>query len=670
MAVSLPLLLLGIVELVFRMKGYGGYPDFLRKVGPLPDGSTLCIVEPTAAKPYFFANPNRPGYPDQTHFRMPKPPGTYRIFLLGESAAKGYPQPRNLAMGTFLQVMLEDALKEKTVEVIDLGTTAIASFPIRYIAEEALDHQPDLIVVYAGNNEFFGSYGVASINGAGRFPQSYLKFMRAARGLALVQALDSWIYRKNDDSKTLMEQMIARTFIPGDSPLRAAAAAKLEQNLLDIAGQARAAGVPIILCTTSSNEAGLAPIGEDDHGLDGQPLPSANTSEFLQIAGNLEKDPRSTIKQLESFLTRHPLHATAHFHLGRAHHLAGDPAAARPHFLRARDLDPMPWRPTSATEESIRKAASGSGAALCDIAAIFRDLSPEGSTSWALMDDHVHPSLRGQIEAARAIAMTMAGTESIARPIGLAKEAVANLPGWEVYADRQGRNFFDDYRVHHTMRVLFGVPFMKRSNPEAFARFERLAADAEAKVDPEILSMMRAWQSAVPHAGGQRPLTAMVARVYLRRKDAGEALRYYRIAQNQVPAYTSWHLEYRYSEMACRQLLEGILTDEEKADARAAIAEGNFLLSHGFTGTGLARRHVGRLHQLLHEHELAIPHLEAARQQLWEEDLVACDQALAVAYVETRQYAKARALAENGIRQSGKFAPAYERILDFVRRYE
>lgn len=286
------------------------------------------------------------------------------------------------------------------------------------------------------------------------------------------------------------------------------------------------------------------------------------------------------------------------------------------------------------------------------------------------MDDHVHLSVRGQVEAARAIATAMAGTESIARAIGLSKEDVGKLPGWEIYADRQGRNFFDDYRVNHTMRVLFGVPFMKRSNPDAFARFERLAADAEAKVDPEVLSMMRGWQSVVPHAGGQRPLTAMVARVYLRRKDAVEALRYYRIAQTQVPAYTSWHLEYRYSELACRQMLEGILTDEEKENARAAIAEGNFLLAHGFTGTGLARRHVGPLHQLLHEHELAIPHLEAARKQLWEEDLVACDQALVVAYVETRQHAKARALAETGIRENGKFAPAYEQMLDYVRRYE
>jgi lysophospholipase L1-like esterase len=670
LAMALPLLLLGIVELVCRLKGYGGYPDFLRKVGRLPDGATLCIVEPTAAKPYFFANPNRPGYPDQSHFLMPKPPGTYRIFLLGESAAKGYPQPRNLAMGSFLRVMLQDALADKTIEVIDLGTTAIASFPIRYMAEEALDHQPDLMVVYAGNNEFFGSYGVASINGAGQLPAAYLKMMRAARGLALVQALDSWVYRKNDDSKTLMEQMVARTFIPESSELRTAAAKKLEQNLTAIAGKARAAGVPIILCTTASNEAGMAPIGEDDHGVAGKPVPKASDAGFLETIARMEKDPRASITELETFLTRHPLHATAHFHLGRAHALLGDPAAARPHFLRARDLDTMPWRPTSATEEGIRRAASSSGAVLCDIAGIFREMSPEGATSWELMDDHVHLSLRGQAEASRAIARTMAAAETIANPLGLTKEAVEKLPDWETYADRQGRNFFDDYRVNHTMRVLFGVPFMKRSNPEAFARFERLVADAEAKVDPEILSMMRAWQSSVPHAGGQRPLTAMVARVFLRRKDAVEALRYYRIAQTQVPSYTSWHLEYRYSELACRQMLEGILTDEEKMSARAAIAEGNFLLAHGFTGTGLARRHVGRLHQLLHEHELAIPHLEAARKQLWEDDLVACDQALAVAYVETRQHAKARALAETGIRESGKFAPAYEQILEYVRRYE
>jgi hypothetical protein len=95
---------------------------------------------------------------------MPKPAETVRIFLFGESAAKGYPQPRNLAMSAFMEAMLTDAWPGRTVEVINMGTTAVASFPIIPMVREAVALQPDLFVFYVGNNEFLGAYGTASFN--------------------------------------------------------------------------------------------------------------------------------------------------------------------------------------------------------------------------------------------------------------------------------------------------------------------------------------------------------------------------------------------------------------------------------------------------------------------------------------------------------------------------
>ena len=191
--ILLPIVLLAAAELTLRVFGWGGYPAWIREAGELSSGATLRLVEPAAAKPYFFANPTRPGYADQTNFLMPKPADTIRIFVIGESAAKGYPQPRNLALSSFLQAMLADAWPDKKVEVINLGTTAVASFPLVYQVRDALECSPDLFIFYTGNNEFFGAYGTASINAAGSLPPWALRWMRAARGLALVQVLDSWL---------------------------------------------------------------------------------------------------------------------------------------------------------------------------------------------------------------------------------------------------------------------------------------------------------------------------------------------------------------------------------------------------------------------------------------------------------------------------------------------
>ena len=165
-ALLLPLVLLVAVEGFFRWRGLGGYPPLLREVGPV-EGGTLVFADQAGAVSWFFANPDRPGFTDQYTFVTPKPTNTFRIFLLGESAMKGYPQPRNLASSAFLQAMLQDAWPDRRLEVINLGTTAVASYPVRGMLMEALRYEPDLVIIHTGHNEFFGTYGVASIGQAG-----------------------------------------------------------------------------------------------------------------------------------------------------------------------------------------------------------------------------------------------------------------------------------------------------------------------------------------------------------------------------------------------------------------------------------------------------------------------------------------------------------------------
>jgi len=618
MAVTLaiPLAALGVVEGVLRLAGWGGYPAFLRVAGTLPSGASVALVEPAASKPYFFANPTRPGYAEETNFLMPKPPGTVRIFIVGESAAKGYPQPRNLSMQSFLQAMLADAWPDRTVEVISLGTTAVASFPLVYLVRDAVRYDPDLFVFYVGNNEFFGAYGVASINSFGTMPTWALPWMRGLRGLAVVQAAEGLVRGKADESRTLMEQMVAQTVIEADSPLRAAAARNLETHLGRMLDAVAAAGVPAVVCTTAANESGLAPLGGD----------SAAATRFAE---------------------------------GTRLAAAGEREAARAAFLEARDLDTMPWRPIAATEAAIRRAAEGRDVVVCDVAETFRRLSPEGATGWDLLDDHVHLSLRGQAEAARAVVASMAG---LSPPLQVEPATSAALADWRAYAGRLGANDYDEYRVNHTLRTLFGVSFMKRTNAAAHARFDTACREAEARMAAPVREAAREWQSMRPHAGGLRPITGMIAKVMMREGRLAEAERLYAIAQTQVPDYTSWYLEYVYFRLACRERLAGGLSAAERDEAAAAIAQGQFLLRRGFSQTGLAERYVGRLHQLKGEWAEAIPFLRAARGRMANEDRVACDQALVLSLLKTGSAAAAEAIVADGEAHAGSFAPLYRRM--------
>ena len=666
MTVALPFLALALAELILRLFGWGGYPAWIREAGKLPSGATLCLVEPAAAKPYFFANPTRPGYADQTNFLLPKPADTIRIFLIGESAAKGYPQPRNLAMSSFLQAMLSDAWPEKNVEVINLGTTAVASFPLVYQVRDALRYAPDLFIFYTGNNEFFGAYGTASINAAGSLPPWALRGMRAARGLALVQVLDSWLYRGADENQSLMEEMIGQTVIAADSPLRETAARNLASNLGTMLDDIRAAGVPAMVCTTASNESGLAPLGEDDLGS----LDEKQQRELRRLLGEAaEAADRDNFAQAVNLLRQviqlAPRHARARFLLGQVLARAGQTDPARTAFLEARDLDTMPWRPISLTEQALRTTALTKGAVFCDIAGIFRQESPDGATGWEWLDDHVHLSLSGQALAARAMVGAMV---NLAGPLQLGPDELALVQDDEAYASALGTNRYDDYRVNHTLRVLFGVPFMKKTNASAYDVFAELCRETEEEMPPPVLEAAREWQTFKPHAGGLRPLTGMVARVLLREGQTEEALDLYQIAARQVPDYTSWYLEYVYFALACRQKIDGELGEDDLAEAAAAIAQGRFLLDHGYSESGLTERYVGRLHQLRGEWSEAIPFLLAARPKMQAEDLVATDQALFLSYLQTGKKKEALALAADGIKNSGQFAEVYRRLREEAKR--
>ena len=713
--IALPFIALAGVEIALRLFDFGGYPPFIRSVGTLPLGEQLCIVEPAASKPYFFANPTRPGYAEQSSFIMPKPKDTLRIFLIGESAAKGYPQPRNLAMSEFLQTMLGDVLPQKRVEVINLGTTAVASFPLVYQVQDALRYQPDWFVFYVGNNEFFGAYGTASINAAGTMPLWALKLMRAARGLALVQAVESVVRAGADENRTLMEQMIGQTFIACDSPLREAAARNLQANLGDMLDQVKAAGVAALVCTTASNESGLAPLGQDDvSNLSGAALEEFN--ELLrQAAACSSAQSAQAVELLGKAALLAPRSALTQFMLANAQANAGDLVAARKAFLLARDLDTMPWRPISVTEQAIRDTAAARGVLLCDIAFKFRNMSARGATDWELLDDHVHPSLQGQVQVARAmaqdVAMAIAHTNGLANtpanataltPIpaqpGASITSLNDPSNWNTYAQRLGSNPFDTYRVNHTLRTLFGIGFMKNNNKQAFDRYESACKNFESTLSPSMLEAAREWQTSKPHAGGMRPLTGMEARVFLRENKTEQALALYQIAQTQVPNYTSWKLEYIYFTLACQERLRqqqfkdatalvntqgasdaappntihniaitpintvNFLTESQMQQAADGIAEGNFLLRQGFSESGFTERYVGRLHQLRGEWSQAISYLLAARPRMAAEDLVACDQALFMSYIKTGNTAAALQLANEGIEKSGRFAPVYQQL--------
>ena len=669
LCILLPFLLLGLLEGIMRLTGLGGYAPIIRPIGQTEHG-TLVITDPAGARTWFFANPKFPGYNEQYSFYEPKAASTVRIVLVGESAMKGFPEPRHLAASAFLGEMLKDVWPDRKVEVINLGTTAIASCPVLGIMTEALNYEPDLVIVSTGHNEFFGTYGVASTGWAGAKPWM-LRVTRFIHSVALVQGLEKLLPSRGADeskgNKTLMQMMMGRSYVAPDDWRRQAAANNLEHNVGAMIDRCKARGVPIIVCTQPSNERDLAPIGEDKLEFhDG-----AKQAEFRRLfaagIGALADNPTAALKQFQAALAISPDHAGAQFYAGKALFALGRYSEALENFTRARDLDTMPWRTPSLSQRAILKAVQLHGAMICDLEKVFQDASLGGAIGWELMNDHVHPTLRGQYLMARAWVESMTQLDG---PLRVSSAAYFRLANAEQYAHRLGDNPFDRYGVALDMRKVFNVPFMRETNPQAFARFNELANRIESSYPPEIQAVLREYQMAAPHAGGKRPITGMVARVLMRDRKYVEALDLLQIAQRAVPDYTSWHMEYVYFALACQEKLHGSLSAEDKAVALEEIKQGQFLLQHGYSESGLAERYLGRLHQLRGEFAEAIPYLLGSRKKLNGTDLVAADEALVLSYVKTGRPEEARRVVDYGITHSGPYADYYRRMLSDLSAVE
>jgi len=384
----IPLLIMAVIEVLLRLSGFGGYEPLMKEMEDTSQGR-LVVSQQAGTRDFFFANLARPGFSGQYAFHSPKAANTVRIVLVGGSAIKGFPQTRRFAASAFLKEMLGDVWPHRTVEVINLGTTAVASFPVREFLKQALAYEPDLVVVYSGHNEFYGAYGVVSSNQAGSSP-AMLKLQHQLHGLAIVQATGRLLqYLRGWEPPSLMEAMVGQDFISAESWKREAAANLLYRHIGSMVRMGQESSVPVLVCTLAGNEKDLAPIGSGQTASDAERLVDAAINRH-------RAEPEKLKGVLLALLERQPANAKAHYHLGRVYDRTGDHEKAQHHYVQARDLDTMPWRATSALQQSIRRAAREHGATLCDVEQAFRSQSPGGSIGWELMDDHVHPSLQGQ----------------------------------------------------------------------------------------------------------------------------------------------------------------------------------------------------------------------------------------------------------------------------------
>lgn len=401
-AVVFPFALLALVEVALRLAGYGVPMQFAfeRDVG----GQTMQVANPHFTWRFFGKHLARDSRPFA--LRPTKPDGTVRIFVMGGSAAQGFPEPA-FSIARFLEVMLSDRYPDADFEVVNAGITAINSHVVLPIADSCASMDPDLFVVYLGNNEVVGPFGAGTVFHPVARSRALVRAGLAFRATRLGQLLGSvWPSSGGTRSWQGMEMFLDRKVRADDEALQRTYR-HFRGNLRDICREGTGAGAAVVLSTVAVNLADCPPFASL-HRSDVTPAERTRWQEVYDRAVRLEERGEWSAA-VEAYTEAKAIdadYAELHFGLGRCHRKLGRLDAAQRCYARARDLDALRFRADSRINAIIREVAAdgaSEGVTLADAERQLAGHTPDGIPGGDCFYEHVHFRFAGTYRVARAL---------------------------------------------------------------------------------------------------------------------------------------------------------------------------------------------------------------------------------------------------------------------------
>jgi len=407
--VLLPLVLLGSAELALRATGFGRStrPFIERKC----DGKTVHFRNIAFIEQFLpWGLPRHVWVEHEFDVTAEKPQDTYRIVVLGGSAALGWPG-HQYAFARMLEVMLHAQYPQTRFEVYNASYGGMNSHVMRATAKACRAFRPDLLIVYMGNNEIHGPFGLMNqFQRLASVPRLWairaniwltdLRLLQLIRGPKRAPFVPSL-------AKVLPQNEVPR--ITPDDPRLKRICGHFQRNLYDICGYARDAGASVVLATVAVNLrhwTPTVPLGPPD-------LSSEDQWRWQDLfaTGVSLQDERADYRQAADAFERAAAITGAcaelRFRMGQCYWELGDYGASRRHYLAAVEFDTFGWaRAKPAINEIVRATAArmpGHWVRLADVEAYVARRSPHGIAGIELFCDHCHLNVEGNYAVACAL---------------------------------------------------------------------------------------------------------------------------------------------------------------------------------------------------------------------------------------------------------------------------
>jgi tetratricopeptide (TPR) repeat protein len=494
-----PLLFLLILEAGLRLAGFGHPVSFF--LSTKINGQD-CFVENDRFGWRFFG-PERARNPFPFVIEKIKPPETIRVFVFGESAAYGDPQPE-FGLCRVLQALLEGRFPDKHFEVINTAMTGINSHVILPIARDCAGKNAGFWVIYMGNNEVVGPYGSGTVFG---LPSASLPMVRAAIAFKatrfgqafgdLIRAAQKRPVEENEWGG--MAMFVHHHVLAGD-PHMATVYAGFERNLNDIVDLGVRNGAKVLVTTIVRNLKDCAPFASDHRpGLSAQEL---SKWEALYGQGCGSQQLGRGAEAVEAFRQAANIDDTfaeEHFRWGESLLALGQDAEAARQFSAACDDDTLRFRADSRVNAIIRHVATNrkeQPVQLVDAEMEAARNSPRQLTGQEFLYEHVHLNFEGNYLVARAVAEGIAAALSDAREHSWpTAEDCARRLGWNDSAWRAAEM--------EVLSRLSSPPFNQQSSNRQ--QYRHLASQIEALQTATLLTALRADRALTQAAAQASP---------------------------------------------------------------------------------------------------------------------------------------------------------------------
>lgn len=355
--VLLPIILVLILEFILRIIDYGYDYDQWSDAG---EGKYT--INMNIGRKYFASGGFNPTTSEDC-FDIQKKTNSFRVFVLGESSAEGFPYSPMGSFSRYIRRRLELTYPNTQIEVVNIGMTGINTYTLLDLLPGVLDQKPDLIIIYTGHNEYYGALGIGSVQSFGSSP-ILIKLMLSLNEFRITQLVNNsiiWIssffISSNEPSGTLMSRMAKNKYILYNSEMFNAGLQQFKKNFSDILNMIKEKGVPVIIGKLACNLKDQKPFISVE-------TPDNKNAELVYEEAQSELKKNNTIK-------------------------------ADSLFRQAKDLDALRFRAPEKINEIIDDLGKKFHVTTVPIDSIFNSASPDGIVGDNLIVDHLHPNVKG-----------------------------------------------------------------------------------------------------------------------------------------------------------------------------------------------------------------------------------------------------------------------------------